>query len=95
MPIVKQKKVTEDWGWQIVILQRGWVYVGRMKKVGYQCELSNAACVRRWGTTAGLGELASNGPLPETQLEPCKLPVRFHYLTSIACLECDSAKWEK
>lgn len=89
-----QKKTIEDWGWQIVILQRGWVYVGQMQKVGYQCELKNASCIRVWGTTAGLGELASNGPTSTTKLEPCKLPVRFHYLTSIACLECDPTKWK-
>ena len=94
MPIEKKIKVTEDWGWQIVILQRGWVYVGKMTKVGHQCQLDSASCVRRWGTTMGLGELASGGPLSETKLEPCKLPVRFHYLTTIACIECNPTKWK-
>jgi hypothetical protein len=93
MPIEKKIKVVESWGWQIVILQRGWVYVGRMTKTGHQCQLDNASCIGRWGTKNGLGELASSGPLPETKLEPCKLPVRFHYLTTIACIECEASKW--
>lgn len=84
---------TEDWGRQIVILQRGWVMVGKMKKTGHQCVLEDAAVIRRWGTTNGLPELADCGPLSETKLEKTKMPVRFHYMTVIATLEC-SSKWK-
>lgn len=89
----KTKKRCEDLGWQIVILQRGWVMVGKMKKTGYQCELSSASVIRRWGTTQGLGELADKGPLTDTKLEPCKREVRFHYLTVIATISCNEEKW--
>jgi hypothetical protein len=87
------KKVTENWGWQIVVLQRGWVVVGKMEKVGNACILENASVIRRWGTTGGLPELADKGPLAETKLEPCSAPIRFHYLTSILTIEC-GAKWK-
>lgn len=87
------KKCLEDWGWQIVVLQRGWVVVGKMMKEGNACTLHDASIIRRWGTTGGLSELADKGPLPETKLEPAKLPIRFHYLTSILTLEC-SSKWK-
>lgn len=86
---------SEDWGWQIVILQRGWVFVGKMKKKGHQCTLESASVIRRWGTTMGLGELADKGPLPDTKLEPCKKEVRFHYLTTVANIECNGDKWER
>lgn len=87
------KKCLEDWGWQIVVLQRGWVVVGQMTKEGNQCVLQNASVVRRWGTSNGLPELAESGPLPETKLEKATHPIRFHYLTSVLTLECGK-KWK-
>lgn len=88
------KKVIEDWSWQIVVLQRGWVVVGKMTKEGNACVLTEASVIRRWGTTGGLPELAEKGPLTETKLEKAAHPVRFHYLTSILTLEC-GAKWKR
>ena len=87
------KKVIEEWGWQIVVLQRGWVVVGKMMKEGNQCTLTDASVIRRWGTSNGLPELAESGPLPETKLEKATHPIRFHHLTSIMCLEC-SKSWK-
>lgn len=79
---------------RICILQRGWVMVGRYSKKGTQCTLSGARVVRRWGTTNGIGELASCGPLPNTKLDaPGPGPVEFHELTVIATVACDVAKW--
>ena len=43
---------------KIVILQRGWVMLGRFERNGNDCKLHNSYVVRRWGTTKGLGELA-------------------------------------
>ncbi len=43
------------------VLQRGWVMVGEFSKVGSDCSLTNAAVIRYWGTTKGLGEIAENG----------------------------------
>ena len=78
---------------KIVILQRGWVFVGDFYKVGSHCRLENAACVRRWGTTKGLGELAKKGPLSNTVLDPCPT-VRFHELTVIATVDCAEEAWK-
>lgn len=88
-----QKKSIPDGGTRIVILQRGWVAVGKFSQDGDECRLTKAATVRRWGTTKGLGELASNGPLSETILDPSP-DLIFHELTVIAMIECDEAKWE-
>ena len=77
---------------RIVILQRGWVFVGRFKKVGDQCSLENARNVRKWGTTKGLGEIAENGPTKETVLDSCPT-VRFHEQTVIASIDCAEEKW--
>jgi hypothetical protein len=54
----------------IVVIQSGWVFVGTMTKGDSMVTLTDAACVRRWGTTMGLGQLALSGPTKETVLEP-------------------------
>jgi hypothetical protein len=82
-------------GKRIVILQRGWVYVGDYYQKGYECRLENAFCIRRWGTLQGLGELAQKGPLSETKMEPCPMPVEFHKLTEVASLGVVEEKWKK
>ena len=77
---------------RIVILQRGWVVIGRWQQNGSQCSLSNAAIIRVWGTTRGLGEIALTGPTSKTILDPCPT-LRFHELTVIATMDCVGEKW--
>lgn len=79
---------------KIAILQRGWVMVGRFGKKGTQCFLEDASIVRNWGSTKGLGEIASNGPTDKTILDPCG-KVEFHELTAVALVECSQDKWKK
>lgn len=77
---------------QIVILQRGWVVVGDYAEIKGECVLFNAAVIRIWGTTKGLGELAENGPRTNTKIDPCP-PLRFHPLTVIARMDVNEEKW--
>ena len=77
----------------IVILQRGWVLVGDFSQDGSQCAVRNGSVVRRWGTTKGLGQLATDGPTANTILDPVP-ETSFHELTIVAKLKC-SEKWEK
>ena len=79
---------------RIVILQRGWVKVGKFYQDGSNCRLENCSTVRIWGTSKGLGEIASGGPTEKTILD--KEPTcRFHELTIIAMIDCEESKWEK
>ena len=78
----------------IAILQRGWVFVGKLTADGSQLTLSNAYNIRRWGTTEGLGELATKGPLSETKLDKVGT-VTFHELTTVAMIDCDQDVWSK
>ena len=80
---------------KIVILQRGWVMVGRFERKGSDCKLYNASVIRRWGTTNGLGEITKDGPTKDTVLDPCNGLVEFDYLTVIAAISCGKIKWEK
>lgn len=78
---------------RIVILQRGWVMIGRYKRDGDNCTLTQAQVIRNWGTTKGLGELAAEGPKRETKLDPTNGVVEFHRLTEIATIQCSESKW--
>ena len=77
---------------KIVILQRGWIKVGRFYQDGVNCRLENCATIRSWGTTKGLGEIAFGGPTSKTVLDP-EPTCRFHELTIIATLDCVEDKW--
>lgn len=72
--------------YRILVLQRGWVVVGKYSLEGDECILTDASVIRRWGTTKGLGELI-NGPLNSTVLDPCGT-VRAHKLAVIMQIEC-------
>lgn len=79
---------------RIVILQRGWVFVGNFQKVSdSECVLTNAKNYRLQKSGKGFGYVAKNGPSLDCKLDPCELPVRFHPLTIVATIDCDGEKW--
>lgn len=78
---------------KIVILQRGWIFVGRFSKTGSDCVLENASCIRQWGTTKGLGELVS-GPTSKTVLDEAGT-VRFNEFTVVAMIDASESGWNK
>ena len=77
---------------KIVILDRGFVYVGDVVQDGDWLVISNARNVRRWGTKKGLGELAACGPLPQTVLDPAGV-VRAPVRAVIGTIDCEPSKW--
>lgn len=80
---------------KIVILQRGWVMIGKLERNGSDCKLHNASVIRSWGTTKGLGELAINGPTKNTVLDKCGGIVEFDYLTVVASVTVKENVWAK
>lgn len=80
-------------GKQIVILDRGFVYVGDVTVDGDMLTIAAAKNVRRWGTTKGLGELAAKGPLKTTVLDDAGT-VRAPLRAVIACVECEAGAWK-
>ena len=87
--VVINKNLSKDV--RIVILQRGWVAVGRFVQDGSDCLLEQASIIRKWGTEKGLGELLS-GPLANTVLDKCG-SLRFHELAIVATMDCEVSKW--
>lgn len=77
---------------QIIIAQRGWVFVGDVSREGDEVTINNASCIRRWGTTKGLGEIAANGPTAKTVLDKIGT-ARLHALALVAAIDCNDAKW--
>lgn len=92
---IKYAPMEADSDIKIVILQRGWVMVGRFERTGSDCKLANAYVIRKWGTTKGLGELAEKGKLSDTILDSCNGLVEFDYLTVVATISCKKETWEK
>lgn len=88
------KKTNEyiDLGLRIVALQRGWVYIGILKQKDMNCLIENAYCIRRWGTSNGLGELALKGKQSNTVLDQCGT-IEYHKLTEVFTMKCDPQKW--
>lgn len=79
---------------KIVVLQRGWIYIGRFSKQGNICQLKNAYCIRTWGTTKGLQELV-NGATTSTKLDKCDGVIEFDWLTVIHTITVNESAWKQ
>ncbi|CEF48278.1 unnamed protein product [uncultured bacterium] len=54
---------------QIVVLDRGFVYAGHVAIEGDWVDIEDAINLRYWGTTRGLGQLALEGPTDGTKID--------------------------
>jgi hypothetical protein len=82
----------KDHGINIVVLDRGFVYVGKVSTDANWCYIAEAQNVRVWGTSKGLGELANNGPTTGTKLDNCgevQAPLR----AVIHLMKVEESKW--
>ena len=79
---------------KIVILQRGWIFIGRWSQNGDMCSLDDAYVIRTWGTTNGLGELALECKQSSAKLDKAG-HIDFHILTVVATLNCNDKKWDR
>jgi len=59
---------SRELGQHIVVLDRGFVYVGNVTELPDRVFIKDAKNIRVWGTTKGLGELRE-GPLTGTKLD--------------------------
>ena len=79
---------------RIVVLQRGWVYIGRFSRTENLCQLHNAYNIRTWGTTKGLQELV-NGATSKTILDKCDGVVEFDWLTVVHTISVNVESWKQ
>lgn len=84
---------SSDHGIAIVVLDRGFVYVGKTVTDGDFCTITEARNIRVWGTSKGLGQLALKGPQDKTELDPVgtvKAPMR----SVISIISTEDSKWK-
>lgn len=77
---------------RIVVLNRGWVVVGKYERDGDEVIIRSASVIRRWGTTKGIGEIAAGGPTKDTKLDPAG-EVRARAQGVVLTLAADPGKW--
>lgn len=77
---------------EIVVLDRGFVFVGYVTRTETEMYIDHARCIRKWGISEGLGQL-QDGPQPDTQLDqPCT--VRPQMKAVLFTVDCNQPKWE-
>jgi hypothetical protein len=86
-----EKKATLA-GFGIVVLDRGFVYVGNIEIDGDWCVITNARNIRCWGTERGLGQLALEGPTEKTKLDVVGT-VRAPMRAVISVIDSEVGKW--
>lgn len=79
-------------GFAVVVLDRGFVYVGEVTCGPDWCVITNARNIRSWGTTKGLGELAQHGPTSKTNLDVVGT-VRAPMRAVISVIDSEADKW--
>ena len=77
---------------QIVVLDRGFVYVGRVSHEDGFIVIHDARNIRKWGTTQGLGQLATDGPQPNTELDTVGT-VRAPARALISLIDTEANRW--
>jgi hypothetical protein len=81
---------------QIVVLDRGFVVAGMVSIKDSYVTISDCVCVRVWGTSKGLGQLAYEGPTDKTKLD--KQPkTQVHELQVVQFINIESGleKWKQ
>src|SRR5690606_26798276 len=87
------KRERVEHGLQIVVADRGFVYIGFVTTDGEWVRIKAAKNIRRWGTTKGLGELV-HGPTSNTELDEVgDIRMPFHALQHLIAVEDGS--WNK
>ena len=77
---------------QIVVADRGFVYVGQVELAADWVVVHQARNIRYWGTTRGLGQLAMEGPTATTRLDPVGT-VRIPSRAVISLIDTEAALW--
>ena len=81
---------------QIVVLDRGFVVAGMVSIKDSYVTISDCVCIRVWGTTKGLGQLAIDGPTDKTKLD--KQPItKVHELQVVQLIDIETGleKWKQ
>ena len=84
-------------GLNIYVMERGFVLVGRPADIQRDplfVALDDCGVVRRWGTSKGLGELATEGPKPETIIDREPDGTRIRLTACYREIPCTEKAWK-
>ena len=93
-PLMRQAGSPEQaHGLKIVVLDKGFVYIGIVSTDDKWVVIEKAHNIRRWGTTNGLGQLALHGPTVDTRLDTVgTVKAPFHALQHLIDVEVNAWK---
>ena len=93
VPLVECGPMVERGPIKIVVIERGFIYVGRVEASDGEVTIHDARSLIRWGSSQHLGELV-HGPLENTLLgASCTVRVRDGQI--IHMIEVDQNDWRK
>lgn len=78
---------------KIVVCDRGFVLVGRVEVKDNYVTITDCSCIRNWGTSKGLGQIASSGPTSSTKLD-AQPTTRVHELQVVQMIDCEASQWK-
>jgi hypothetical protein len=76
---------------KIIVLDKGFVFIGRVSGIADRIIIDEAYNIRKWGTSEGIGQLR-NGPLAETVLDSSGT-ITAHKHAVLFFIDCDPTKW--
>ena len=78
---------------KIVVLNRGFMAVGRVAEEGNKTVIRECSIIRTWGTTGkGIGEIAENGPTKDTILDKCTT-ITVETCNVVFTIDCNQNNW--
>jgi len=77
---------------QIVVLNRGWIVIGKVTESASKTIIKDASVIRYWGTTNGLGELAEHGKTDKTKLDSCP-DITVETCNIVLTMNCNQSNW--
>ena len=82
--------------YHIVVMRERFVLIGVLSQSddALFLLLDNAAVIRNWGTTRGLGQLALQGPQTNTKFDPEGGGLRLNKLEVSRIIPCTAKEWE-
>ena len=86
------EKVSLMKGFSIVVLDRGFVYIGKVTVDQEWCVIEGARNLRIWGTSRGLGQLALEGPQQDTTMDLVGT-VRAPLRAVISLIDATESQW--
>jgi len=91
----KSASVLTSYGLAIVVVDRGFVYVGRVTVNGDMCEIVDCRNIRYWGTENGLAQLVNDGPTSKSKIDEAMKFVSLPVRAVISVHPVEAKSWKK